>query len=756
MNKLSKGVLREIRKSKFQYSGTIVLLALAVMLYVMLNTSIHALEESNEQFVKQYVQEDFHVFTGTSLKKQQMEELEQKYQVLLEERKGKDVFLGKGKSLRVFTIPETVNIPYVEDGKLPEKDNEIAIAQSYATANGLSVGDTLTIGQEKWTISGTIYLPDYVYMLKNVNDLIQDPASFGIALVSDKGFERLEGTGVIFYSGHWKKGEQADEFRAALSSITPIILWMNGDENPRITYIETEIQGTKTTTKVFPLFIAGIVVMMVLVLLKRRLELQRSQLGTLLSIGYRKGEIVRAFLLYPVLIGLVGSVLGIVSGLFFSIPITEIYTQFFNLPLLHDFQVNVEALVFALIVPLSLLCLVSWYVIARQLRQSPIDLLRPSLQQRKNRIHRERFIRFRLKKFSSRFRLRMLTRHIGRMILLSMGIILATVLLMYGFISMNSMDTLLNKTYKESFKYEYAYYFQELQRGDAKSGDPFTFAEGSILSVNGKKLDEDQTVSVYGIDPSVKLLRLENDQGERLLSSMGEGAIVTKALAYALNVQEGDELLLWSESNQKKLSVTVKGIAEIYTGTSIYMNREAVNDWAGYPDGAYVGIWTKEPLSHPQGVYMTESKEDMIQSFQSIMKPMRYSLFIMSGLAFVIGVIIVSLITNLIVDENTITISLMKIMGYQDRSIASLILNIYTPVVFVSYLLGIPISLFSIDALVRSIADETNYVLPVGVDYRMAVLGLFFIYASYYASLWISRRKLKKVSLQEVLKGQER
>jgi putative ABC transport system permease protein len=754
MKKLAKSVLREMKKSKFQYSGAIVLLSLAVLLYVMLYTAIHTLEQSNEQFMNDYVQEDFHVITGIPLSDEQMDQLEQQYDVVLEERKQKDLSIDKGKSLRIFTISENVNVPYVEEGELPTEENEIALAQSYATMNELNVGDTLTLGNQEWTISGTIYLPDYVYMLKNLNDLFQDPASFGIALVNDQGFERLPGEEVTFYSGYWSQNEPLDEFKDTLSSYTPIILWVNSDENPRISYIETEIEGVKTTTTVFPLFIGTIVVFMVMILLKRRLELQRSQLGTLLSIGYRKGELIRSFLLYPLIVSLIGSILGIVSGWLLSVPITEVYRQFFNIPLLGNFYVYGEALGIAFLLPVAFLCLTSAGIVAKQLQKSPIDLLRPPMFHVKG--YRRFTFPFRLKKFSTRFRLRMLTRNIGRALLLSFGIIFSTMLLMFGIISMNSMDTLLNKTYKESLTYDYAYYFQKLQQAEEPQGDEFSFGEGKLRAINGNNLNDERTVQVYGIDSSTELLRLKNKEGEDLLPDLKEGAIITKTLAYALNLREGDELNVWSESSQQSLTITIQGIAEIYAGTFIYYDRQMVNEWLQYPEGSYVGLWTKQPLPDSKGVYMIESKEDIIQSFTSLMEPMRYLLLIMSLLAFIIGGIIVSLITNLIIEENTTTISLMKIIGYRHQSIASLILNIYTPVVVISYFIGVPISLYSVDTLIRSIADETNYALPVGVDYFFVLVGLLVIFASYYASLTLSRRKLKKVSLQEVLKGQER
>ncbi|WP_374721256.1 FtsX-like permease family protein [Peribacillus tepidiphilus] len=107
------------------------------------------------------------------------------------------------------------------------------------------------------------------------------------------------------------------------------------------------------------------------------------------------------------------------------------------------------------------------------------------------------------------------------------------------------------------------------------------------------------------------------------------------------------------------------------------------------------------------------------------------------------------------VEENTSAISLMKVIGYQDSMISQLMINVYTPVVILSYFIGIPLAIFSLGTLLTSMAEQTNFIFPISVNPLWMVLGLVIILLTYYASLFISKYKIKKISLHEVLKHQE-
>ncbi|KUP07469.1 hypothetical protein Q73_08790 [Bacillus coahuilensis m2-6] len=753
MRKLHKSIVKDMMQSKLQYGGVVTLIVFGVLLYVMLSSAVHTIETSSNVFKEEYEQEDFHFSVSDALTEDEISTLKENYDVHMEERLQRDLDVSADSTIRVFSLPESVNLPHVESGELPNSPKELAVAATYASANELKVGDTVTVSNQDFTISGLIYLPDYIYSLKNETDIIGDPNAFGVGLMTSEGMKDLTGVST-YYIGKWEGEPKASMLKGAVSSMSPLLSWTDKEDNPRISYIEAEIEGTKSFTTVLPLFVGIIALLMVVILVKRRLETQRKQIGTQLALGYQSDELTRAYLLYPLVVAVLGSLLGIILGLVLSIPITNVYTFYFNLPVLTQWDLPVLPLLLSIIVPIVLLISVSVFVIQKQVKQLPIHLIRSNRQEKSSRKGLQLTS---INSFKTRFKVRMLTKNVGRILYLMLGIIFATMLLMFGFISMNSIDQLTEKTFNQGMKYDYAIYYSSIQEGQGSNPNTFSLGEGEVLTVtkNEKTHDSEVSLQLFGVSEDVTTLHLMNEEEEDLRPLLSKGIILNQVSSLALGVGVGDVIELEMTTSDKTIETEVVGIAELYSGTMAYTHIERLNEWNELPPASYLGEWASEKPEPSDSIFKIESKKDMMLSLESMMGPMNYSLFIMAGLAFVIGFIIITLITNLIVDENTTTISLMKVIGYEDQTVSQWILNIYTPVVLVAYCIGVPLAMVSIDGMLKSFATETNFALPISISPITFFIGFLIILASYYTSLWLAKRKVKKVSLQEVLKRQE-
>jgi len=64
----------------------------------------------------------------------------------------------------------------------------------------------------------------------------------------------------------------------------------------------------------------------------------------------------------------------------------------------------------------------------------------------------------------------------------------SSILLIFGFVTYNSMDDIVETTYKKIFTYDYGVYYNKLQQGDLEEGaSPFTNAEIQVQQVNEKE-----------------------------------------------------------------------------------------------------------------------------------------------------------------------------------------------------------------------------------------------------------------------------
>lgn len=744
---LKKSVYRTLKEKKFQYAGVTVLLLLAVMLYVSLSMAITTLEVRNESFSEDYNQESFHFVASEEVTDEQLSSWENEYDVTLEKREFAD-FSVEEATLRVFTETDKVNIPYFSEGESPSGEAEVTLSKVFAEKNGLDIGDTVELGNVKVEITGFVYLPDYIYMVEQMTDLLADAEKFGVAVVSSDTFSQLDTLGQTTVLGKAEDGEVPSGFQESVGADISLLQFVSADENPRIGFVETEIEGAKGMVTTLPLFILALSIAMVLMLMKRRLDMQRKEIGTLMALGYRKNELLRHYLGYAWVIGLLGTVGGLAAGAPLSLPLSNMYANYFNLPALSIFDWDPVVLVVGFILPIVLLVLMTAFVINRSLKAEPLTLLRPKEMSNGKKSWLEKLPFLNKGGFIRRFRLRLMVRSKARSFYIFVGVMFSTILLLFGLITFNSMDQLVETTYEDILKYDYAVHYKAIQTDPPEGGgSPFTMNELKVV-------DEDVKVTAYGVEEQTEEIQLLAD-GEMLNSDLSQGAVISKPLATVLGLSEGDDLTLSNALNDETTTVEIAGVADLYIGNNLYMPRSELNDFLGFPEGAFTATWQKEAPAQSEEIYMVEDKQKAIDSFESTTGATRASVAGMAVFAVLIGVIVLTLLTNLIVEENSPSISLFKVMGYQDKEVSKLVLSVYTPVVLIAYYVSIPLASLSLKQTMNTLVKESGFLMPTDVAWWMVIVGFVVIMLTYGFSLFLSKRKLKQVSLQEALQKQQ-
>ncbi|WP_282032860.1 ABC transporter permease [Metabacillus indicus] len=746
--KITAMALRTIRQKPLQFGGSALLLAVAVMLFVTLSSTMALMDSSNQQFREEYKQEDFQFTAGERLSEDQLASIEKEFGVTIQARQWLDIEWKEGVTARILSIQQAINEPYVVKGNLPNEKNEAAITASFADAHGLKVGDSFDAGGNTYKITAHVYLPDYIYGVQNENDLMADPKTFGVVLMANEDFPGGNQP-PVYYSGRFLENSGSlSSLKKAVSETVPVLKWTDAKDNVRISYIDAEIESNQSFGSVLPVFIGLLALFMVVLMLKRQIDVQSTQIGTLLALGYTRKEVTLSFMMYPLIIAIAGTVLGIAAGLIAAGPLTELYTAFYNLPILNRLAFDPVTLIAGFAVPIFVLCLAGFLTIRKKVNKPPLQLLhsRPSFS-------RKGAIKLPLKwSFKRRFRLKMLLSSPSKSLVLFTGILFSSLLVTFGFISMNSMNVLMKKTYEDAYRYNYAVYYQEVKTEPAAATEsPFSAAEAIIKGEDGRK---DVKTQLVGMDPSTPMLKLIDSSGTELNGKLSDGAVVTQALAAAEGLKAGDSITIQNPWTDQEQSITVTGVADIFIGHAIYMERGDVNRFLSLEEDAYIGKWTLKKESG-EAIAAIEDKNAMKKGMEQLLEPTNYSAAVIGVFAFLIGLIIIYLITSMMMDEHTVNISLLKVMGYDRKEISSLLLNVYTPVVIAGYVLGVPLAFISYKGLMASVSESTGFSLPIEPDYLMIAAGFIIIYASYVTSLQLSKRKISRIPLQEVLKRQE-
>jgi putative ABC transport system permease protein len=741
---INKKIKRTMLENKSQYLGSLVLIILSCLLFTMLNLLSVNMSRLFSDFSENYTQEDADFMTDVPINN--ISEIEETYHLRMEEAKTYDYAVSQDKVLRIFSENSKVNIPAIIEGsKL--SGNDVLIDPAYAKANQLKVNDSIQIYDKAYRIAGYMSLPNYIYPLKSNSDIMSDPNTFGIAVISKGDFDTLM-QGNTFYQIRFNDSKDIETQISQLkkyiySKNINIISWVNTSVNPRVTMVATKLKGIDSISSFMPIAILLLTCILTGIVMWRMVKKEAAIIGTLYALGYRKKEIQNHYLRYPVVIAFIGGVIGTILGSMLLMPMLDLMVSYFNTPV-DEIHFNIIYVVISLLLPLIFLISAGYLVVRKALKSSPLELMRGGKDTNKvgfieKNLKLDRF------KFPTKFKIREQFRSVARSSFLLLGIVLATMLLLMGVTAKSSLDSLIKNGFEETYQYNYSYVFNTIQNGSPEQGEAFSEVPFSLSS------NEDISIILYGINPNSEFISLEDKSGHILSTNQ---VIITKGLADKLKIKSGETITITSKLSSKEYDIKIDQIAESYVGNYIYMPLNDLNSILNYPSGSYMGIWSNNKLDLPESSLLTTvSKDDIKNAFNAMTAPIQSIVGITAFMSFLIGLIVIYVVTSLIVEENKENISLMKILGYRKKEVYSMILNSSSFSVILGYVIGVPVLFTSLGALYQSLTKELSFSLPIEVNYIFLAIGFAVIYLTYEISKAISKRKVNRISMNEVLKS---
>lgn len=745
---INRKIKRTMMESKSQYVGSLVLIILSCVLFTLFNLLSVNLSGLTTSFEKNYKQEDASFIADKKINN--IDALESKFNMSMEETKFLDYSVSNDKTLRIFRENSKVDLPAVIEGK-PLSRNNILIDPAYAKANKLNIGDSIDIYNNKFSICGFVSLPNYIYPLRSESDIMNDPSSFGIAVLSKDDFNSLnKGSSSYAVRFNGDKGSldnRMSQLKDYLKNENIIVLnWLNVTDNTRVNYVTAKLKGIGSMSSSVPVLILILTCILTGIVMWRMLKRESVIIGTLYALGYKKRDILKHYLMYPLFISLLGGIIGTVLGIIALKPMINFMISYFNMPV-SSIDYSLTYISVSVLLPVVFLITCSCFVINASLKSSPVELMRGGKKNDKVSFI-ERHLKLHKLNFNTKFKVREQLRSITRSIFLLLGVIMATMLLLMGFTEKNSLDYLMKDSFNDAFKYNYTYVFNSMQHSKPDRGEAFSEIPSSA------KGNSKLTFAVYGVSENSQYIFFKDKSGNTLNS---DKVIVTRPLADKLNLKPDDTVTVVSKLDSKEYSLKVDGIAETYVGQYIYVPLDKLNSTLNFPAGSYMGLWSSKKLNIPEEKLLTVvTSDDIKKALDTMTAPLQSFIGAISFMSFLIGLIVMYVVTSLTIEENRENISLMKVLGYRKKEIYSLVLNSSTFIVILGYILGIPLLLVSLDALFKSVTKDMTISMPIKINYAYTIFGFAVICLTYELSKLLSRRKINRVSMAEALKaGQE-
>ncbi len=364
-------------------------------------------------------------------------------------------------------------------------------------------------------------------------------------------------------------------------------------------------------------------------MISRTVRNDRTSIGVFKSMGYNNTEIVWHYTKYCLMIGTVGSVIGVTLGALLSAGMTQMYTQFFFIPFLK-IRLYPQYLLSAVLISAVFSAVAGVFGARTVLSIHPAESMRPEPPKKGHRTVLERTVLWKYLSFTEKIVVRNLLRSKKRFLFIVLGISLTYAIMMVPMFQTNAFDQIFNDHYSKFLRMDYNINFSEPVNDSAineikslikyKEIDPKLEYPFEVEHLWKKKI-----VTIVGMPSKTTMYRFKDLDGN-ILKLPSKGLFITEGLAKYLNVNEGDLLRINTFiPGRDDMDVKVVSIIDQSLGMNIYMDLPYMQEQFlehGIINGAMLTSYgsIKDELDDVPKISSVQSNLDLMKIFEEFLE----------------------------------------------------------------------------------------------------------------------------------------
>lgn len=751
---LRKRILREFKENLFRYLALMLLIIVGMYMVIGIVGAADTVIIGTQNTARENLIEDGQFSVFSPLTDSEISKIREA-KVTLEEHFYLDFKRADGSVIRIFCTRKHIDLAAVDSGNIPKNSDEIFLEKRYCEENGISVGDRVSIGSKVFTVSGIGSVPDYESVVRNMSDSAIDSKAFGLGFVSEESYSGLQCSGGSISSEEYlyayRLGENVTdkklkdilrEFKMEAGgiedSLPKMTQFTSAKDNPRI--------GAAADDKAVDHaagLAAGVIVLLLFayvisVFTVHGIERESGVIGTLYAMGVKKKELLRHYLTLPVSVSFLAGMIGTAMG-YSRFGVERMMSEpygYYSMPQM-GMLFEPYLLVYGIIMPPVAAAITNFLVIRKKLAKPALALIRgeqKSAGGRNIRLHGG-FVRV--------FQIRQLLREGRTAVTVFFGMFISLLVVMLAlncYILCEHLKTDSVADTKFEYMYTYKYPEETLPEGGKEA-----YGVSMKKEALGYKLD----VMLLGIHPDNPYFDVDVETLER-------GVAISSAAAEKFRLKEGDILVLTDEESDRLYAFFVEDIVSNSSGFYAFMDMDDLRELMGEDSDYYNIVFASHALDIDNArLYSVLTRKDVEKSssvFTEMMRGMVSTLTVASVLIFVV---ILYLMMRVMIDRQTMHISMFKIFGYRKKEIGKLYLNGNLFVVVFSALTGIPLSKIIMDAiypyLVANVACSMNLTFP----WRMYAFIFAAILVLYFVIDKVLVRRISRILPAEALKNRD-
>ena len=610
----------------------------------------------------------------------------------------------------------------------------------------------------KGTVKGLVKSSEYLICLPDETQMMPDYSSYGYAYISPAmmnaavpAMYRAFIGNSLYHQINVKSSLDKPEFvKRADEALGATRLILDRSETVSWSEVRGEVNEGITMGSILPVLFLAIAILTMVTTMHRITASEKTQIGTFKALGFKDRRILRHYSAYALIIGLLGSLLGIGIGYWlgrFILSPDSAMATYIDLP---AWPLHAPAFTWIVIALINVfLTVIGFLSVRKMLQGTAADALRPYVPKHIKHLRIEETKRFKALSFSTKWNLRDCLRHKSRSFMTLFGVIGCMILLVGGMGMKDTMDSFLDTFFESAINYRYRV---NLDAESVTNEEALALAEqleGDWCAQSAVQVgDKGYGLEIWSVTRD-KVRFADTDM--KLIPLSDEGAYVCGRIARDFRLSAGDELTFSPYGGSEKYTVRIAGVLDSMTESIIMTSAYA--DASGIPYTVSAVVTDHEDLPSGGHILNVQSKQSIMDSFDTFMDLMNKMIWLLVIAAVLLGIVVLYNLGIMSYTERYREMATLKVVGFKDSRIGRLLIGQNLWLTVIGILIGIPAGVGVLQYLLTALASEYELKLTLGpATWIVSVLLTFCV--SLAVGLMISRKN-RTIDMVAALKTEE-
>ena len=763
---LLKKLFRTLWQYKAQFISMVIMVALGIGVFLGYNVEWYSLEVNTSEIYNATGFADFRILSDKGFSAEDLEAVKS-----IDGVEDATRFLSMNVTVKddtdtlALTVSENMDVSgiLVLEGEPYSADDPDGfwLSDSYAAANGIFAGDSLTLTWQGITVSGTVRglvkSSEYLICLPDSTQMMPDYSSYGYVYISPAMLDRSipalyrAVAGSLYHQINVKSSlDKAAFVEAADRALGNTRLILSKDETVSWAEAQGEVNEGKTMASILPVLFLAIAILTMVTTMHRICASEKTQIGTLKALGFRDRRILTHYSAYALIIGLLGTIPGIGIGYglgWFIMNPDGAMATYIDVP---SWTLYAPRFTWYVILAINaFLTFIGFLSVRKMLKGTAADALRPYSPKRMKHLRFEETRRFKRLGFGTKWNLRDCVRHKARSLMTLFGIVGCMVLLVGGLGMKDTMDAFLDVFYEKSINYTMRVNLDEENMSPEEGKALAESLNGDWAASRAIQIgDKGYSLEIYSVTHD-KVRFADTDMN--IVPLTDNGVYICSRIARDYNLKAGDELTFSPYDSSEHYTVPVAGVLDSMT-EGIFMT-DAFADSIGLSYTVSSVFTDAAVIPEDPHILNKQSKQSIMDSFDVFMDLMNKMIWLLVIAAVILGIVVLYNLGVMSYTERYREMATLKVVGFKDSKIGRLLISQNLWLTVLGILIGIPAGIGILQYLLTALASEYELKLVLGLPtWLVSVLLTFGV--SLIVGLMVARKN-RHIDMVAALKTAE-